>query len=181
MKIFYLSQDNVYALKEIPEKSIAPKALLSGELGKYFHHHSLLEVEEKVFMLKDMIALAKVFNTEFAAYTQNGKLYIKKGEAPNLDAGIAGYVKIPATARMLVHVHPAFKSCRAHLSMDLAVPTSDMEAIVDYDFTIIAYQNGEVFNKKDPDGFYISLSAGDPHWPPFLSYTSNYNVEVDIR
>ncbi|MCX4291278.1 MAG: hypothetical protein OSJ36_05765 [Odoribacter sp.] len=181
MKIFYLSDKNVYEPKEIPEKEIAPKALPSGKLGGYFRHHFLLEVEEKVFMLKDMIALAKVFNTEFAAYTQDGKLYIKKGEAPDLDAGIAGYVKIPATATMLVHVHPAFKSYRAHLSMDLAVPTPDTEAIVDYEFTIIAYRNGEVFNAKNPDGSYISLSAGDPHWPPFLSHTSNYNVEVDIR
>ena len=99
MKIFYLSDKNVYEPKEIPEKEIAPKALPSGKLGGYFRHHFLLEVEEKVFMLKDMIALAKVFNTEFAAYTQDGKLYIKKGRLPTWMPGLPDMSRSPLRQR----------------------------------------------------------------------------------
>lgn len=181
MKIFYLSERNVYEQKEIPDKEIPAKALLSGELGRYFHHRSLLKVEEKVFMLKDLVALTKVFNTEFAAYMQDGRLYIKKGEAPDIDRGVAGSVRINADARMLIHVHPAFKSYRSHLMADLAAGSREMEAIVDYNFTVIAYRGNEVFNKKNGDESYLTLSAGDPYWPKFLSYTANYNVEIDIR
>ena len=81
---------------------------------------------------------------------------------------------------MLIHVHPTYYSVRDHLNVDLQANSGEIEAIIDYNYNIIVYQNNEVFNKKDMAGIYQTLDIHDVHWPCFLEKNAGYNIEVYI-
>lgn len=180
MEIYFLDSKSVYNKKEISDKEIPNNVIKVGGLGDYFKYHTILEVPNKRFMLKDLVGLTKLYNTEFAIYTCEDKLYVKKGNKPDLQHGKAGSVTIKKSEQMLIHVHPTYHSVRDHLNVDLQVNSGQVEAIIDYDYNIIVYQNNKVFNKKDAEGIYQTLDIHDVHWPSFLEKNAGYNIEVYI-
>ena len=90
MEIYFLDSKSVYNKKEISDKEIPNNVIKVGGLGDYFKYHTILEVPNKRFMLKDLVGLTKLYNTEFAIYTCEDKLYVRKGINPIYSMGKPG-------------------------------------------------------------------------------------------
>lgn len=138
-------------------------------LKKHFVHGDCKKIEANEFCLKYLVALSAIFNVEFAIYKQNNQMFVKKGEEVN-SREIASHVLIPNDAICLIHTHPTFRSISENFTNDIkACNQFENEAVIDYSYNIIVYNNEQVFNKKDNDGFYLSLDFDSERWPLFLN------------
>lgn len=149
-----------------------------------FRHNTTYECPENTFRLKDLVVLAAFYDVEFAIYKKDGNLFVQKGEQTATNQGVAGHVRIPEGATMLVHTHPCYRSYSYHLENDLN-RSLNKEVVVDFSYTIIVYQDNEVFNKKDEnthigDSPYLSLSVDNPNWPDFLTKDTPDRVCVKL-
>lgn len=188
MELKYIRKDGAVITRVMTadeERSIPSKAKPDGILWKHFKYNNNYQVKEKCFKVSDLIGLSMVFGCEFAAYTQNGQLFIQKGNEFVQGEGIAGKVRVPQNARVLMHVHPVFTSYASHLDTDFAVMPNDVtETVVDYKFNIIIYRKDDehgnmIYNlKKIDDGSLEQTDYKNPNWPDFLTKTPNQHVEI---
>lgn len=179
-KLFILNGESGWKEKLIDVEKEIPKAVLNT-WGPKFKHITVLDIENGVFYVKDLIGLTMYYNTEFGVYIQDGRMFVKKGNPPNVGEGKGGSVSFPKESKVLIHVHPTCKSYRAHLEIDLQNST-DEEAIVDLSYNYIVINKNSVYNKKNSsDNSYISFyeDQNGHEWPSFLNRTAPYNITIE--
>lgn len=189
MKILYIRDNGTIAertLTEKEERKLPKKVLPDGTLGRYFKHHDCFAVEDKSFPISDLIGLSMVFGCEFAVFSENNNLYVKKGSSFSQGREIASNVTIPKNAEMLIHVHPVFTSFKSHLQADLKLMKNNtIEAVVDYKFNIIVYKKKDdepkIVNSLFDDGSIQTIDYNHAEWPPFLSTMPSPNVHVILK
>lgn len=189
MELIYIDKNGSVKSREMlpeEEKRIPSKTKPGGVLWSFFKHHDTYLVEGNRFKVSDLLGLSKVFGCEFAAYERRRQLYIKKGNEYVPGQGIASNVILPVDARVLMHVHPVFKSYAYNFEEDFkAIPNNVTEAVVDYSFNIILFHknidNGRViFNPKNNDYSLQHINYTNQNWPDFLTKNPNQNVEIKV-